>query len=107
VSWSPKLGQVTKTGSAPKIEREKGAGQSEAKMEFVPFLFLGATITGAIWMAVKAFKDSIKAGLAWVFIPFYFIVYLSNHWGEMKKPFYIWLVGIVGYSLGIVFLWWM
>ena len=52
-------------------------------------------------MAVKAFKDSTKVGLAWLFIPFDFAVYLSNHWGDMKKPFYVWLIGIVGYILGL------
>ena len=62
----------------------------------IGFVVMG---TGAVWMAVNAFKDSIKAGLAWLFIPFYFIVYLSNHWGEMKKPFFIWLIGAIGIGL--------
>ena len=65
-------------------------------------LSLGAMVIGSIWMAVNAFKDSIKAGLAWLFIPFYFIVYLRNHWDRMKNPFCIFLVGIVCYFWEVV-----
>ncbi|MDP2731416.1 MAG: hypothetical protein Q8O55_13205 [Dehalococcoidales bacterium] len=65
-------------------------------MEFVLFLFMGVMITGGIWMILKVSKDSTKAMLAWLFVPFYRIIYLSGHWNEMKKPFYIWLAGTVG-----------
>lgn len=71
-------------------------------MEFVFLLFVGVMITGGIWMILKVFKDSTKAGLAWLFIPFYGIAYLSGHWNEMKKPFYIWLAGTVGMILVLV-----
>lgn len=68
-------------------------------MEFVSFvllLFFGVMITGAIWMIHKVSKDSTKAVLKWLFIPFYSIGYLADHWNEMKKPFYVWLTGVVG-----------
>ncbi len=68
-------------------------------MEFVLILFVGVMNTGGIWMIFKVFKDSTKAGLAWLFVPFYSIYYLVNHWDEMKKPFYIWLAGTVGMIL--------
>ena len=65
-------------------------------MEFVLVLFGIIMITGGIWMILRVAKDSIKATLAWLFIPFYSIIYLSGHWNEMKKPFYVWLVGTGG-----------
>jgi len=69
-------------------------------MEFVLLLFVGVMITGGIWMILKVSKDSTKAVLAWLFIPFYSIIYLSGHWNEMRKPFYVWLSGTVG--MGII-----
>ena len=73
-------------------------------MEFVLFiilfLFLGVMITGGFWMIHKVSKDSTKETLYWLLIPFYSIIYLSGHWNEMKKPFYVWLAGTVG--MGII-----
>ncbi len=69
-------------------------------MEFILILFVGVMITGGIWMILKVFNDSTRAGLAWLFIPFYSIIYLSGHWNEMKKPFYVYLTGAVG--IGII-----
>lgn len=68
-------------------------------MGFVLLLFFGIMITGGIWMILKVFKDSTKAGLARLFIPFYGIGYLIDHWNEMKKPFYVWLTGAVGIAV--------
>ena len=73
-------------------------------MEFLLLLFGGVMIIGGIWMILKISKDSNKAVLAWLFIPFYCIIYLSGHWNEMKKPFYVWLAGTVGMGIIAVFL---
>ena len=73
-------------------------------MEFVLVLFLIIMITGGIWMDLRVAKDSRNAALAWLFIPFYSIMYLSGHWDEMKKPFYVWLVGTGGIVITAVIL---
>ena len=57
----------------------------------------GIMAAGGIWMFVKVFQDSVKRGFCWLFIPLYFLFYLSGHWNEMKKPFWVWLGGAVGY----------
>jgi len=73
-------------------------------MEFVGLLFVGVMITGGILMILRVSKDSTKAVLAWLFIPFYSIIYLSGHWNEMKKPFYVWLIGAAGMGIMVIIL---
>ncbi|GAI95507.1 unnamed protein product [marine sediment metagenome] len=73
-------------------------------MELVLLSFLGVMITGGIWMLFKVNKDSNKAVLAWLFLPFYSFVYISGHWNEMKKPFYVWLAGTGGMVITVLIL---
>ena len=77
---------------------------NKAKMELVLLLFTGVMVTGVILMLLKVNKESFKTQLAWLFIPFYSFVYISNHWNEMKKPFYVWLAGAGGMIITVVIL---
>jgi hypothetical protein len=49
---------------------------------------------GWIWVVVTAFMESISQGLLCC-IPFYAIYYAIKRWSRAKKPFVIYLVGVV------------
>ena len=50
---------------------------------------------GAVWILIIAFKKSVLWGLGSLFIPFVIFVFTFMHWGDSKKPFFIWLIGFV------------
>lgn len=57
---------------------------------------------GWIWFAVTAFRESTSQGLLCLFIPFYAIYYAIKRWSDAKKPFLIYLVGVVVLIVGLV-----
>ena len=57
---------------------------------------------GWIWFAVTAFRESTSQGLLCLFIPFYAIYYAIKRWSDAKKPFLIYLVGVVVLVVGLV-----
>ncbi|MDQ6802016.1 MAG: hypothetical protein M3041_14410 [Acidobacteriota bacterium] len=61
-----------------------------------PALFIIGLIVNLIgWgiVVVMAFRESLGWGLAVIFIPFAYIVFVVQHWQETKKAF---LTGVVG-----------
>lgn len=67
-------------------------------------LMLGGLIAlvGGIWLLVKAFQTSILWGLGCLFLAPVQLVFIIMHWGEAKKPFLIYLAGLVLVILGSV-----
>jgi hypothetical protein len=59
-------------------------------------------LAGGIWILVLAFKESLVWGLCSLFIPFVGLVFTFMHWATCKKPFGIWLAGLVVYIVGFV-----
>ena len=66
-------------------------------------LFVGFAVmaVGGLWLLVVAFQQSVGWGLACMFIPFVVIVFLVKFWDDAKKPFFIYLAGLVPYIIGI------
>jgi hypothetical protein len=56
---------------------------------------------GWIWFVVTAFRESTSQGLLCLFIPFYAIYYAIKRWSDAKKPFLIYLVGVVVLIVGL------
>ena len=56
---------------------------------------------GWIWFAVTAFRESTSQGLLCLFIPFYAIYYAIKRWSDAKKPFVMYLVGVVVLIVGL------
>ncbi len=52
-----------------------------------------------IWLAIKAFRTSMRWGLAVLFVPLANIKYLMQHWESSKNTFYL---GLIGLGVGIV-----
>lgn len=50
---------------------------------------------GGIWLLVVAFKTSIWWGLGSLFIPLVNLIFVILHWQPSKKPFFIYLAGVV------------
>lgn len=48
----------------------------------------------AIWLIVVAFQDEAVQGLLCLFVPFYQIYYVANHWETCKQPVMLWLTCI-------------
>lgn len=59
-------------------------------------------LVGGIWLLVKAFQTSILWGLGCLFLAPVQLVFIIMHWGEAKKPFLIYLAGIILMVLGAV-----
>jgi hypothetical protein len=53
------------------------------------------TLVGQIWLLVVAFKEDALQGILCLFVPFYVVYFLITHFEEAKRPFFVWLVGIV------------
>ena len=56
---------------------------------------------GWIWFAVTAFRESTSQGLLCLFVPFYAIYYAIKRWSDVKKFFFIYLVGVVILIVGL------
>jgi hypothetical protein len=52
-------------------------------------------LIGWIWFLVVAFRQTIWWGLGSLFIPIVALIFLIMHWGDAKKPFFVWLIGAV------------
>ena len=61
-----------------------------------------AAAVGGIWIIVLAFKKSIGWGLASLFIPFVGLVFAFMNWALCKRPFLIWLLGVILLVIGAV-----
>ena len=58
---------------------------------------------GSIWILVAAFKESILWGLGVLFInSIVTIIFVIMHFEETKKPFIIWIIGVVLMIVGVV-----
>jgi phosphatidylglycerophosphate synthase len=57
---------------------------------------------GWIWFVVTAFRESTSQGLLCLFVPFYAIYYAIKRWSDVKKIFFIYLVGVVILIVGLV-----
>ena len=57
---------------------------------------------GGIWVVVKAFQESLVWGLCSIFIPLVVLIFVLTHWGDCKKPFGIWAVGVILYIGGFM-----
>ena len=55
---------------------------------------------GWIWFLVTAFRESTSQGLLCL-IPFYAIYYAIKRWSDAKKPFLLYLVGVVVLIVGL------
>jgi hypothetical protein len=53
------------------------------------------SLAGGIWFLVCAFQDDLTQGLLCLFIPFYSLIYLISHFEEVKKPFFVQVIGVV------------
>jgi hypothetical protein len=64
---------------------------------YLPLLILGLglSVVGGVWLLVEAFKTSIWWGLGCFFIPFVTLFYLFSYWKEARRPFGLYLLGIV------------
>jgi uncharacterized membrane protein len=56
-------------------------------------LILG--VVGGIWLLVVAFKTSIWWGLGSLLIAPVALVFVIMHWQPSKKPFFIYLAGLI------------
>jgi hypothetical protein len=56
---------------------------------------------GWIWFAVTAFRESTLQGLLCLFVPFYAIYYAIKRWSDVKKFFFIYLVGVIIIIVGL------
>ena len=52
-------------------------------------------LIGFIWFLVVAFRQTFWWGIGSLFIPIVALVFLIMHWGDAKKPFFVWLIGAV------------
>ncbi|MFH1560904.1 MAG: hypothetical protein ABID84_05830 [Chloroflexota bacterium] len=68
----------------------------------VSFLGVATYMAGGIWMIILAFRESVGCGLLYLFMPFYSLYYLFSRWDEMRKPFIVFVVGIVMLIVGVV-----
>ena len=69
-------------------------------------LFFGGLIlslVGWIWILFLAFKESLVWGFCSLFIPVVGLVFVFMHWQECKKPFGIYVAGVIFYIGAIVF----
>ena len=69
-------------------------------------LFFGGVIlafVGGIWILVLAFKESLVWGFCSLFIPLVALIFAFMHWEICKKPFGIYVAGVIFYIGAIVF----
>lgn len=59
-------------------------------------------LVGAIWLLVVTFKKSILWGILSLLIPFVSLIFVIMNWELTKKPFLIYLGGIVLVIVGSV-----
>ena len=53
-------------------------------------------LVGSIWILIAAFKESLLWGLGVLFInSIVVIIFVILHFEETKKPFIIWVIGVV------------
>ena len=57
---------------------------------------------GGFLFLVAAFRESIWWGLACLFLPVVQIFFLIVHWRNARKPFFIQLLGLVVFLVGII-----
>src|SRR5262249_46161757 len=71
-------------------------------LAFVPMV-LGSLVAlaGGLWFLMLAFQDSAVAGLLCLFVPFYSLFYLVTHFDEVKRPFFLQLVGGLIVGMGV------
>jgi hypothetical protein len=51
---------------------------------------------GGLWLLISAFHQSLVWGLACLFLaPISTLIFIIMHWQEAKKPFLLWLAGLV------------
>ena len=58
------------------------------------------SLVGFIWVVVVAFKTSVLWGIGSLIIPFVALIFAIMHWNIAKKPFFIWLGGLVLMIIG-------
>lgn len=63
------------------------------------FIALGIA---SIWIIVNAFKESVLWGLGSILIPLVSVIFVFMHWDENKKPFFIYIIGVVVVIVGAV-----
>jgi hypothetical protein len=79
-------------------------------MGIVGFLLIAlggvAGFVGWIWLLVVAFQESVPWGLGSLLVPFVGLIFAFLHWAEAKRPFLVWVLGIVlavaGAALGAI-----
>lgn len=59
------------------------------------YLGILVALIGGIWLLVVTFKESIWWGLGSLFLPIVGLVFVIMHWQISKKPFLIYLGGII------------
>jgi len=59
-------------------------------------------LVGAIWLVIKAFRESPRSGLAYLLIPFALLHYGPTRWPKTKTPFIL-LAGGLGVLLLFIF----
>jgi hypothetical protein len=57
---------------------------------------------GGLMFLVAAFRESIRWGLACLFLPIVPLFFLIVHWRLARKPFFIQLVGFVLIVVGVI-----
>ncbi len=65
-------------------------------------LGLVAALAGGIWIIVLTFRTSILWGLASLLIPVVALIFSIMHWEDAKRPFLIYVAGIVLMIVGAV-----
>jgi hypothetical protein len=59
------------------------------------YLGLVVALVGGIWLLVVTFKKSVWWGLGSLFIPLVGLIFVIMNWELTKKPFLIYLAGVV------------
>ncbi len=60
------------------------------------------TLVGAIMILIQAFKEHILWGIGCILFNPISIVFVILHWDRTKKPFFIYLTGVVLIILGVM-----
>src|SRR5262245_48865798 len=56
---------------------------------------VGFLIVGGAWLLLTALSDSVVQLLLCLFVPFYTLFFVANNWEETKRPFGLYLLGIL------------
>jgi len=57
------------------------------------------TVVGSFWLLVEAFKQSRTWGWCCLLIPFANLVFVVRHWKVAKKPFGLYMLGLLAWLL--------